>query len=360
MTGDIYTTLREKIDKYSVGFASTESGVEFKILKKLFTEEEAGMYLNLTEALQTGKEIAEKINQDPAEVEALLQRMTEKGHTLPRFPQKKGEPFYYAAAPYIHGILEHQLHRADPELAELFAEHFAQGPVSRLEPQLRTIPVKSSINDKTHVATYDDAEAVIRKKERIALADCVCNDLEKIRGGACDQPSEVCFLFGFYAEYYVNKGMGRWVTQKEALQKLKECDEAGLVPNFSDSESPEALCNCCPNCCGYLRTLKQLPEPALAAPSNHYAKVSSDLCSACEICIDRCPMDAISMSQYEIAAIEIKRCIGCGLCVSTCPEDALRLILKPEDQRYVPPEKGVFMRSSKELEAILSKGDPDY
>lgn len=56
------------------------------------------------------------------------------------------------------------------------------------------------------------------------------------------------------------------------------------------------------------------------------------------------------MGQKDIAEINLERCIGCGLCVSTCPEQALSLKQKPEQQHFVPPEKGVFMRPSKEFE----------
>ena len=94
MASEIYYQLRERIDQYSVGFAATESGIEIKILEKLFTEEEAEMYLNLKLELQSAEDIAKKINSDPKVVEELLQRMTEKGHTFPRFPKKENEPFY--------------------------------------------------------------------------------------------------------------------------------------------------------------------------------------------------------------------------------------------------------------------------
>ena len=353
MSDDLYFRLREKIDQYSTGFAATESGVEIKILKKLFTEDEAQMYLNLNEDLQTAEEIARKTGGDTKETEALLQRMTEKGHTFPRFPKKAGESFYYAAAPYAHGILEHQLHRMDKELGDLLEEHFLAGPISRPEPGLRTIPVQAAVDPSLNIATHDDAASVIRKKDRIALTECVCNYWQTIRGGNCDQPKEVCFLFDFYGEYYVARGMGRWVTREEALEKLKECDRAGLVPQFSNSENPEALCNCCPDCCGALRGLKQLPQPGWLVPTNHFARIEASLCTSCGTCIDRCPMDAVSLNADDQAQIDRDRCIGCGLCVTTCPTGALSLVLKPGDQRWTPPEKGVFMRPSKEFEDRL-------
>ena len=47
MSQTIYEKLRKQIDQYSVGFPKTESGVEIKLLKKLYTEEEAALYLDL-------------------------------------------------------------------------------------------------------------------------------------------------------------------------------------------------------------------------------------------------------------------------------------------------------------------------
>jgi len=47
----------------------------------------------------------------------------------------------------------------------------------------------------------------------------------------------------------------------------------------------------------------------------------------------------------EKAVVNLKRCIECGLCVSTCPTDAVRLLKKPEDQQYLPPEIGIVLFS---------------
>ena len=41
----------------------------------------------------------------------------------------------------------------------------------------------------------------------------------------------------------------------------------------------------------------------------------------------------------EKATINLDRCIGCGLCVTTCSAGALKLVKKPDDQLYQPPQK---------------------
>ncbi len=169
----------------------------------------------------------------------------------------------------------------------------------------------------------------------------------------CTQPLEVCLLLGFYADYYIDMGMGRRITQKEALDILELSEEAGLVHQFADSLDPGAICNCCPDCCGGLRALKMLPNPAAFIITNHFSQVDTDLCNGCETCMDRCPMDAITIEANEVANINLDRCIGCGLCLNTCPTEALTLASKPDEARREPPFTSKFMRSSQDIESTL-------
>jgi Fe-S-cluster-containing hydrogenase component 2 len=51
-------------------------------------------------------------------------------------------------------------------------------------------------------------------------------------------------------------------------------------------------------------------------------------------------MEAVFMDD-EKAHVDKNRCIGCGLCVTTCPTDAMKLVKKPEENLYLPPESGM-------------------
>ncbi|MFC1502244.1 DUF362 domain-containing protein [bacterium] len=51
--------------------------------------------------------------------------------------------------------------------------------------------------------------------------------------------------------------------------------------------------------------------------------ISSKKCTGCELCVQWCPEDAISMSD-EIAYIDSKKCIGCGECLTVCRFDAVQ------------------------------------
>jgi electron transport complex protein RnfB len=52
MADDIFRKVQKRLDGYSLGFPATDSGIELEILRELFTEEDAGMFLNLTQRLE--------------------------------------------------------------------------------------------------------------------------------------------------------------------------------------------------------------------------------------------------------------------------------------------------------------------
>ena len=339
MSEKIYEKLREQLDHYSAGFPETASGVELKILNKLFTEEESAMYLDLSLMLEAPESVAERTGRDPEKVAEILENMARKGLI---FRLLKGGEARYAAAPFVIGSYEYQLGRMDREMAELFETYFNEGMfpnIANAVAPLRTIPIRRSFDVKHTVAPYEDAKQIIRSKDTIALADCICRKQQQLMENECDKPLEVCMLFGSHADFYVENKIARYITQEEAAAVLDKCEEAGLVNQPANMINPGGMCNCCGDCCNSLRALKQLPKPSDAVFNNYYAMVDQEECTACETCIERCQMDAISMDEDQ-AVVNTDRCIGCGLCVTTCPSEAIRLEMKPQDQRVTPPANG--------------------
>jgi ferredoxin len=163
---------------------------------------------------------------------------------------------------------------------------------------------------------------------------------QRLLDKGCGKPLETCFKFESHADYYVEKGMGRYITRDEAFAILEACDQAGLVPMPWISKERGSLCNCCGDCCGILRSLKINPSPLEKIISNYFAVVDPEACSGCATCEDRCQMDAIKVNGLDVAEVDLLRCIGCGLCVSTCPSDALSLSPKSASERSDPPETG--------------------
>ena len=62
----------------------------------------------------------------------------------------------------------------------------------------------------------------------------------------------------------------------------------------------------------------------LSQHSSLSPKVDSNLCTACQECIQRCPAEAISLSNRK-ARIEQKKCIGCAECITICPQGAIQI-----------------------------------
>lgn len=337
---NIYEKLRARLDDLATGYPETESKVEIRLLQRLFTEEEAELFLHLSPLLENPEDIAKRLNRDPDQLMAMMEQMAQKGLL---FRKRKGDSVRYSAVPYVVGIFEFQLKRMDEGFArdheEYFKAGFGQTIQSFKTPVLRTVPINRQLVANYPVAPFEDVIQVIENQEKIAVSPCVCRTTTDLIGNGCDKTKENCFSFGSHAEYYVENGMGHYISTDEAKAIVKKNEEEGLVMQPFNSRKIGGMCSCCGDCCGVLRSLKMHPTPAKMVQSNYIARVDEAECTGCETCLERCQMEAIDVTD-GIAAIQLERCIGCGLCVTTCPTDAIELLKKPEDQLYVPPKNG--------------------
>ncbi len=334
MTNNIFVALRERLDIFSIGFPKTKTGVEIKILQKLFSLADAELFLDMMPTLETPEAIAERSGRNLNKTADHLDRMAKQGLI---FRHRKDLSVRYAASSFIVGSFEYQLTNIDRELAQLMEEYFDEGFIcegidNNVMP-LRTIPVQKSVGEKWNVAPYQNARQIVRSKKRIALADCICRTQHKLVDYECDKPLDVCMLFDSHADYYVENKIAKWITVEEALVVLDRCEEAGLVNQPASNVNPGGMCACCGDCCGVLRGMNKYPRPSELVTNNFWAKIDSDECDGCETCLDRCQMDAIVMNEEDQTGIKSERCIGCGLCVTTCPAECITLELKPEELR---------------------------
>ena len=334
---DVYERLANFLDSLPGGFPKTESGIELQILKRLFSEAEAKMVPGLTMMPEPVSAIAERMDQDPAELAEMLEEMSKKGLI---FRMSRGGEKHYMAAQFLVGIWEYHLNDLDEALirdVNEYLPHFMKaGWVNRKTRQLRVVPVSKSIDAEISVMPYEVAEEIVRRQSKIVVSSCICRREHEMVGKGCDKPREVCLIFGSGAYYYEENGLGRSITQDEALDVLNTGLEAGLVLQPGNAQKPSNICLCCGCCCLILRNLRSLERPAKVVHANYYAEVVMEDCTACEACADRCQMDAIEMT--DVARVDRDRCIGCGLCVPECPVDAMTLKQKAAADRYVPPK----------------------
>lgn len=54
------------------------------------------------------------------------------------------------------------------------------------------------------------------------------------------------------------------------------------------------------------------------------AKVDTDKCTGCGLCVKACPVEAIRL-ESEKAKVDEDTCVDCGVCASECPNEAIRV-----------------------------------
>jgi ferredoxin/predicted transcriptional regulator len=336
MDTDVYKKLADHLDRLPGSFPATDSGVELSILKRLFTPHEAEIAMKLSLKPETAAMIAQRLQTDESEVSRRLEDMSKKGLI---FRLTKDGEKNYMATQFVVGIWEYHVNGLNKELIHEVNEyipHIAKNWFKQKTKLLRVIPVSQSISAGMNIMPYEAAEKIIRQQSKIVVAPCICRKEREMVGEGCGKPLEVCLVFAGGAYFYEENGLGRSISQEDALEILKKGAEAGLVLQPGNSQKPMNICLCCGCCCQILKNLNALESPAKAVCSNFYAAVNEENCIGCGNCAERCQMKAIVVE--DTAHIKAERCIGCGLCVTACDVDALRLVEKQASEQYVPPK----------------------
>jgi len=339
-----YKKLRKHLNKQPVGYPATITGVELRLLKEIFTAEEAGAALNLdykSESFETIWERAMDNDYDEDGFRLLLESMEKKGAIFVKY---KNDKAYYALHPFAIGMFEMQIKRLTPgyflDSHSYMLQQFAMEYLSAEMPQMRVIPINKSLVQNQNVATYDQIREVVnRTKDKICITECICKKGRDLIDDSCrvTDRREICMGFRDFSDTYIRNGWGRAITQSEALEILDKNEKDGLVLFSATMQEPQFVCSCCQCCCGIMEMIQMMPRPVDFAASNFFAKLETETCLGCKKCINRCQMDAINFDEKEKKAtgINLKRCIGCGLCVSTCKSNSIELTKK--ETHFLPP-----------------------
>ena len=117
---EIYQKLADHLDHLPAGFPATETGVELRILKRLFLEEEAAIALGLSMLAETPANIAEKLDRDADDLAPVLKKMAKKGLI---FRSTKGGQTKYSAAQFVVGIWEYHVNDLSEDLVRDMNEY---------------------------------------------------------------------------------------------------------------------------------------------------------------------------------------------------------------------------------------------
>jgi Pyruvate/2-oxoacid:ferredoxin oxidoreductase delta subunit len=338
MSEEVYRRLAERLDTIPNGYPATESGVELRILAKIFAPEEAALAAEMRLGFEPAEVIATRAGADPKEAYQTLKEMTRKGQIRAR--RGKGE-LTFALMPFVVGLYEEQLPRLDAELAELVEQYFqemaGQTLLDTAPPIHRVIPVAEAVPVDLEVSSYERAVTIVESARSWGVRECICRVQQQLVGKPCDYPVEVCMLLAPVEGAFEGEGITRAITKEEALHLLRETEEAGLVHSTGNYQDRlYYICNCCPCCCGVLRGVTEFGVLTAVAHSGFRAVVDEEACVACGTCVERCPFEAISLPE-EVALVDSVHCLGCGVCVPTCSDEAIHLERRPAEEVVEPP-----------------------
>jgi len=339
MTADVYDQLARVLDTLPNGFPPTESGVEIKLLKIVFNEEQAALFCDLRLTFETATEIANRTGRPLNGLEEMLLDMAKAGQL---FTIKLGGARYYKMLPWVFGIYEFQLGRMDKAFAELVEAYWpAYGKqFFTNQPQLmQTLAVEETISSNQEALPYERVSNIIENGQSFIVNECICKKERGLLDKPCDRPAHVCMAIAPIPGVFDKSPLGRVISKDEAYALLKQAEEAGLVHLTGNIQVGQFyICNCCKCCCGVLRSINEFGIPAaMVVNSHYYAEIDAESCVGCGVCAsERCQVGAIEELEDTYRVIP-DRCIGCGLCIGHCPTEAIRLVHKDRAAVTTPP-----------------------
>lgn len=351
MIKDIYDRLASHMEGLAMGPPYNEYLVQ--ILRESLNEKEAEVLLGIPSGVApfqilSAAEVASRCGLPEREVDTLLGGLAARGLVYQRSEASRGRGyslhhFGYGMPQAIFWPNEDTPYAR--RMAELCIRHsgketLVKGFGGTGTKVYRWIPARGTIEVKKQaVLPYASIEEVIAKTELVALVNCNCRVMSRIKGRSpCEYPLEVCMKYDELAEYVIEVGIGRKVSQDEAMALNRKAEEAGCVhfaDNVLEGEIKHA-CNCCPCCCWALGNYKRRRIPRDLLMSCQFIR-ETDIqeCEGCGLCVEACPINAVSIEE-EVARVDVDWCIGCGVCASSCPTDAITMVRREDTEDPLP------------------------
>jgi electron transport complex protein RnfB len=347
MVDAIYDKLAAALNARNTAVPAIVCKEFYDLTEFLFTPEEAAIFCAMPIDYASVEEVSANLGvKDLKKLATQLEKMGDKG--LVHIKDKDGEKAY-EALPFVPGIFEFQLmrgivderHKKWAFLLTDYSKAIKREMMSGTPPKIeksapgRKVSVEKDVNYPTTVIPYKEMKQLIMDTGHIAAGTCVCRHQGNLIGKPSTEPMNNCMVFGESAEFTYERGFTKKLTKEEALQRLEEAEDAGLVHCYVNNpkQFTNLLCNCCGCHCWIIKGLKKSPAPRQMINNRYLIQIDEDACIQCEACIERCWMQALKMENGKLVRDE-KRCIGCGICMRACPTEAL--ILEQKEAGKIP------------------------
>ena len=341
-------------------FQANEAFVE--LLQTLLNEEQVNFLLNFRKPNLTFQELKVRTGMSEVNIMKLLNSLMDNG-ILMDVPIEGTNIMEYRLLPPIADTFEYSLVKFDrpieqkKKLVRIYEKMFKEAieltqsnyegllPIFKDKIPIfsRIIPIEKELTTpQEKVLPLHEASKIIDEQDIISISECPCKLERALLDDPCKTSSDIyrCLHFGNIGRYFIEHNLGKPISKEGAKLVLKEAEEEGLVhktfhDDFNLDMKENAICNCCKCCCILFQTYYR-GIFAFHTITSYIAEIDECKCVGCGICVDKCPIEAVSLIDGIVHDDEHK-CIGCGVCVHHCPENARSLKRTEPREVYLPP-----------------------
>ncbi len=280
-----------------VGVKVTVDDPEYWGLAEVLTDEMAEVCLAMkVRKPMTLEQISKKSGKDPKRVQELLDEMAVIGMIEYNW-ENADRHKQYILPMFVPGCAEFMMMNdkqveEHPILADFF-ENMSRLPLEKVTPMvppggsgigMHVIPVEKAIPAKQESASVEHISHWLKKyQDKYAVGACSCRRQQRVRGEGCGEiEGDLCIGVGDMADYLVETGKGRYISQDEVLEILERAERNGFVHQITNIDGEDkifAICNCAPGVCNALRTSQLFNTPNMSR-SAYRAHVEASKCVA--------------------------------------------------------------------------------
>ena len=272
---DVYVRLAKHMEHLIMGYPYTEELLD--LLKEMFSPDEARVAAAIPNDLPPLEvagidAIAVRTNLARPAVAAALDSLADR-HMIYSAPMDDGSRGY-ALLQVGYGVPQTFFWGGQDDdrakrMAKLVLNYFSVPTTGKVYGGAKTktykySPASLSIDVPMQgVMPNEQIGAIVAATTKIAVAHCPCRMSAKILGRTdCPHSLEVCLKYDEMAEFVIDRGLAREISEDEANHILKSSEKEGLVHMVDNAQGQiKHTCNCCGHYCWNVGILRRRRIP---------------------------------------------------------------------------------------------------